>query len=171
MFFCTLPVCLLPCFILRWSIMTGDIITPHGSWPRHQELLYLQRWLCVSVFVCVYSIYGRLSACLSYLSLHISATPPPSLPHTPLSLYDHWQMVCTLFTHRHTHKSIRENSSKSWPSPLNTQASHKHFHISLTGGLHLTLKIWSVGTFFQYFSDTVIFLNLQRGIFADVSSR
>ena len=69
-------------FIPLWFVLTGDIITLHGSWPRHQGLLYLQRWLSVSVFVCVcvciyiYGIYGGTSACLNCLSLHISTNLP-----------------------------------------------------------------------------------------------
>ena len=30
-------------FILRWSSLTGDMISPHGLRPRHRELLHLYR--------------------------------------------------------------------------------------------------------------------------------
>lgn len=76
------------CFIPLWFVLTGDIITLHGSWPRHQGLLYLQRWLCVSVFVCVYMVYMegplRVWTACHYTSAQTS--------------HDHWQMV---YVHTH----------------------------------------------------------------------
>ena len=67
---------LCPCislFILRWSGMTGDIITTQGLRPRHRELLHLYR--CDPIgwggsCACSSSMEG--TACLSCLSLYIS---------------------------------------------------------------------------------------------------
>ncbi len=104
-------------FIPWWSLLTGDIITQHGSRPRHQEQLYLSRWLCVSVFVCVYIAHmkGPLRV---WAACHYTSAQTP---------HDHWQMVHRLCLYTHMYKCILEataDSSSSSPAHLHTFKLH-----------------------------------------------
>lgn len=69
-------------FFLWWSLLTGDIITPHGSWPSRQQQ---------SIWACIYYVWRVLCMSELLVTTHQHKTP--------------WLLTDggdTVFTHIHT---------------------------------------------------------------------
>lgn len=111
--------CALPAHLLLLFPFLGDLAwqetTPQRSQPRHQELLDLYRWLCVSTFVFVFIKYMQGFLCV-WAACHYTPAQTPC---------DHWQMVCTLCMFTDTFKSLWEATANHHSSlPSRIQATH-----------------------------------------------